>query len=250
MIDLKDLNKRLSKEKIEELQTLLANAPDSLKEDAKIVRIEKNTTFIDAGEEASRIYILVKGQVKAADYRVNEVVYDYTWFEPIELFGAMEFYMGYDRYITTLITMTDCVMITFSHRAFRHWIEEDTATMLKQVRIMMKRLNDQSRKERTFMFLSGQERLMYLLTQIYHEHEQEGECIVQITQEELANHSGINLRTATRAIHQLCNENKLTKKNRKLHINKIQCEQMEKELKVIVDGGYNNGREEENNFRL
>ena len=87
----------MPKEKIEELQTLLANAPDSLKEDAKFVRIEKGTTFIDAGEEATRIYILVKGQVKAADYRVNEVV------------------------------------------------------------------------------LSGQERLMYLLTQIYHEHEQEGE---------------------------------------------------------------------------
>lgn len=250
MIDLKDLNKLLSKEKIQELQTLLANAPKSLMEAAKIMRIEKDTTFIDAGEKATRIYILVKGQVKAADYRVNEVVYDYTWLEPIELLGAMEFYMGCEDYITTLITMTDCIMITFSKEAFRHWIEKDPRTMLKQVRIMMNRLNDQSRKERTFMFLSGQERLMYLLTQIYHEHEQEGECIVQITQEELANHSGINLRTATRAIHQLCKEGKLTKRDRKLHINKRQCKQMEQELKVIVDGGYNNGRKEENNFRL
>lgn len=250
MIDLKKLEKSLSVEKFQELQELLANAPKPFLDTATVVKIPKGTAFIEAGEKVGGIYILIKGQVKAADYRMNEVVYDYTWFEPIELFGAMEFYMGYDSYITTLITMTDCMMITFTMREFRQWIEKDVGTMLKQIRVMMNRLNDQSSKERTFMFLSGQERLMYLLVRIYHEHAKDGECQVKITQEELANQSGINLRTATRAIYRLCEEKLLTKKNRKLFISELQCRKMEEHLKVIVDGGCNDDGEEENNFRL
>ena len=119
MIDLKRLEKSLSAEKMQELHALLANAPQTFLEAATVAKIPKGTAFIEAGERVGGIYILIKGQVKAADYRVNEVVYDYTWFEPIELFGAMEFYMGYDSYITTLITMTDCIMITFTMREFR-----------------------------------------------------------------------------------------------------------------------------------
>lgn len=250
MMDYQKLDRILSKSKMKRLEEFLKNLPESLKEKAEIVTMPKDTLFIENGKSVNKIYILVKGRVKAADYRINEVVYDYTWFEPIELFGAMEFYMGYEKYITTLITMSECVMITFTMQQFRQWIQNDIDTMLSQVKIMMNRLNDQSSKERAFMFLSGQERLMYVLTKIFHEHEREGECVVQMTQEELANHSGINLRTATRAIQKLCENGKLTKRSRKLFINLEQCSWMEQQLKVIVDGGCSNDGEEENNFRL
>lgn len=235
MIDLKTLSKTLSPQKQQDLQALFTNVPQALLEEAKMIQIPQNTTFIDAGEEASSIYILIKGRVKAADYRISEVVYDYTWFEPIELFGAMEFYMGYDQYITTLITTTDCTLITFPSGIFQKWLETDVPTLLDQIRIMLNRLHDQSRKERAFMFLSGRERLMYLLIQIYREHGRQGECMVQLTQEELANHAGINLRTATRAIHQLCKDGSLTKRARKLYLDETQCAQMEQQLKTIME---------------
>ncbi len=133
MINLKALSKTLSSQKKQDLQSLFANVPQTLLEEAKIIQIPKNTTFIDAGEEASSIYILIKGRWKAADYRISEVVYDYTWFEPIEMFGAMEFYMGYDQYITTLITTTDCTLITFPSGIFRKWLETDVPTLLDQI---------------------------------------------------------------------------------------------------------------------
>lgn len=133
MINLKTLSKTLSPQKKQDLQSLFANVPQTLLEEAKIIQIPKNTTFIDAGEEASSIYILIKGRGKAADYRISEVVYDYTWFEPIEMFGAMEFYMGYDQYITTLITTTDCTLITFPSGIFRKWLETDVPTLLDQI---------------------------------------------------------------------------------------------------------------------
>ena len=76
---------------------------------------------------------------------------------------------------------------------------------------------------------------MYLLIQIYHEHGRQGECMVQLTQEELANHAGINLRTATRAIQKLCKDGSLTKRARKLYLNETQCAQMERQLKTILE---------------
>lgn len=246
MIDYAGLNKKLSKNISTKLEELLKNTPNIFNAEASTISIKKGTTFIHSYDEANTIYILVKGQVKAVDYHIDEIIYDYTSFEPIEFLGAMEFYMGLTNYITDLETLTDCLFITFTVDTFRSWIEKDTTMMLKLIQIMMNRLNDQARKERTFMFLTAKERIMYLLVSIYHLYHQEGECEVKLTQDELAKRSGINLRTATRSIQSLCEEKLLEKRNRKLYVTKLQCEQMEKILGNRL-GDYD---EKKDNFRL
>lgn len=246
MIDYAILNKKVSKDVRNRLEELLKNTPNTFRDEASVIEIKKGTTYIHSDEEASTIYILIKGQVKAVDYHIDEIIYDYTWFEPIEFHGAMEFYMGLTNYITDLETLTDCIFITFSKEMFRSWIQKDTLVMLKLIQIMMNRLNDQARKERTFLFLSAKERMMYLLVSIYKMYHQENECEVHLTQEELAKRSGINLRTATRSIQSLCEEKLIDKRNRKLYIRESQCKQME-ELLEKIDGDYD---EKKNNFRL
>ncbi len=246
MMDYARLNKKLPKNIKSKLEELLRNTPNTFYGEASVVLIEKGTTFIHSYDEANTIYILVKGQVKAVDYHIDEIIYDYTWFEPIEFLGAMEFYMGLNHYVTDLETLTDSLFITFSVETFRSWIESDTTLMLKLIRVMMNRLNDQAKKERTFMFLSAKERIMYLLVSIYHMYGQENECEVKLTQDELAKRSGINLRTATRSIQSLCEENLINKRNRKLYVSKSQCKQMEEQLEKIY-GDYD---ETKDNFRL
>lgn len=234
MIDYASLEKLLSKNIRNELEELLKNTPKSFNDEAKLVSIKKGKTFIQSDTTVNTLYILVKGQVKAVDYRIDEIIYDYTWFEPIEILGAMEFYMGKETYITTLVTLTDCIMISFSNEIFRKWVEKDTDTMLNLINVMLNRLNDQSKKERTFMFLSAKERMMYLFVQIYQKYNQTDVCEVKLTQDELANRCGINLRTATRTIHSLCEENMITKKNRKLYISYSQYKHMEEKLNEII----------------
>lgn len=246
MIDYASLNKKVSKNVRNRLEELLKNTPNTFDDEASIIQIKRGTTFIHSYEEANTIYILIKGQVKAVDYHIDEIIYDYTWFEPIEFLGAMEFYMGLTNYITDLETLTDCLFITFQKKTFRSWIEKDTLVMLKLIEIMMNRLNDQARKERTFLFLSAKERIMYLLVSIYKMYQQEGECEVKLTQDELAKRSGINLRTATRSIQSLCEEKLIDKRNRKLYVSESQCKQME-ELLEKIDGEYD---EKKDNFRL
>ena len=47
-------------------------------------------------------YVLLQGQVSAVDYRVQEAVYGFFQFYPIELFGVMEILGGMERYKTSL----------------------------------------------------------------------------------------------------------------------------------------------------
>ena len=207
MSEVSNLIKSLPKEKRKKLDELLSNVESKIIDKMIHVSIPPNTTFIRAGEEASTVYILFDGMVKATDYQISEIIYDYTWFEPIEVFGAMEFYMGYEQYVTTLITLETCQMLKIPKKIFKEWILNDKELMLNQVRVMMQRLNEQSKKERIFIFLNGRERLIWLFLKIYKEHSKEGKCIVQLTQEELGKYSGINLRSTNRAIHQLSEEN-------------------------------------------
>ncbi|RDU22588.1 Crp/Fnr family transcriptional regulator [Anaerosacchariphilus polymeriproducens] len=229
--ELLNLMEKLPEEKKCVLQELLLNAPYWLLDAFIVVQIPKNTMFIKSGEESKTVYILIDGHVKATDYRIYDVVYDYTWFEPIEIFGAMEFYMGYDAYITTLITMTNCKMLEIPMDLFKKWLLSDVKVVLKQVKDMMQKLDEQSKKERAFLFLNGTERLYYLLVSMYNkQHTADGICEVRLTKEELANYSGVNVRTVNRVIKQMDKNQLIIKEGRKILINEEQCKKMESML--------------------
>lgn len=230
MDKLLSLMSKLPEERQEELKKLLVNAPYWLIEEFRVVKLAKNQVFIRSGEPASRVYILLSGNVKASDYGIYDVVYDYTWFEPIEIFGAMEFYMDYDAYITTLVTMTGCVLLEISRDLFQKWLKSDADVILRQVKDMMRRLNDQSKKERVFLFLNGTERLMYFLAMMYRQHAKDGVCTIRLTKEELGNYSGINIRTVNRAIRQMLEEHMIQKEGRTLSIDENGFHMLEERL--------------------
>ena len=133
MNDVVSLINELRSEEREYLNNYLANAPKWLLEAFQIVRLKKGTTFIHENAHVDTVYILVEGIVKATDYRIQEVAYDYTRFYPIEVFGAMEFLMGYDLYKTTLMTETDCRFLCVSKDQFSRWMLTDIHAVLEPV---------------------------------------------------------------------------------------------------------------------
>lgn len=174
MNDVVSLINELRSEEREYLNNYLANAPKWLLEAFQIVRLKKGTTFIHENAHVDTVYILVEGIVKATDYRIQEVAYDYTRFYPIEVFGAMEFLMGYDLYKTTLMTETDCRFLCVSKDQFSRWMLTDIHAVLEQVKAMSVYLVEQVRKERLFLFLQGIDRLFLLFMQIYRDSARRG----------------------------------------------------------------------------
>lgn len=224
---------RLPEDKGSKLKELLTNSPYWFLESLKVIKIPKNKYFIRGGEPANKVFILIEGNVKATDFRVFEVVYNYTWFEPVEIFGAMELYMDYEHYITTLITTTDCMMIEISRVMYEKWLAINVDVVLKQVKQMMRELDNQAKKERFFLFLNSIERLCYLMVSIYEQQERiEGKCEIELTKAELANYSAVNIRTINRVIKQLEDENLIVNKGRAITVNEEQCNRMKIILKT------------------
>ena len=98
-----ELQNNLPREQSEALNKLLSNAPRWVLESTQIVKKEKNTIFVEENTPADTVYILVDGTVRAIDYRIRGVVYDYMWFHAIKVFGSMEIFFEIPLYMTTCI---------------------------------------------------------------------------------------------------------------------------------------------------
>lgn len=220
----------LPEKKREKLERMFKNAPRWLIDSLRIRRIEKGVMFIQAGAPARTIYFLIQGKVKAVDDRYFDVVYDYTTFEAVEQFGELEFYMGTDTYVTNLVSATNCTLLEISRDMYQKWILTDSGMMLEQARGIITKLNSQSQKERDFQFLSGQERMYFILVNLYERRAKDGVCQIRMTKEELANRAGITVRTVTRILNTLADENLIERERRIITVHQEQYDKMKKLL--------------------
>lgn len=203
------------------LNDYLVNAPKWLLEAFQIVHLKKGTTFIHENAYVDTVYILVEGIVKATDYRVQEIEYDYARFYPVEVFGAMEFLMRYEKYQTTLITETDCCFLRTSKDLFEKWMLTDIHAVLEQVRAMSVYLVEQLRKERLFLFLPGEERLFLFFMQIYQKSAHKL-CRIRLTRKEISNSTGLCIKTINRLVKKMETEGYISREGRVIVISEAQ----------------------------
>lgn len=239
---------KLPEKKKKILQDMFKNAPYWLMEEIHVRNFPRKKVFVTSGEPADRIYILLEGKVKATELQRYEYVYDYTLFEPIHVLGEMEFYAGLENYISTLVTTAPSLLLEIRRDFYIKWMMADTSTLLDRVQNMLQDLLSQSKKERIFVFLTGIQRMYYLLVKMYREYAKDGLLEIRNTKEELANRAGIDIRTVNRAIKKMIEDGLLTKDGWSLMVNQSQYEEMNRILQTMIDknGGIENGKEKDN----
>ncbi len=229
------LQNSLTGEKKEYLNKYLDNSPLWFLESMQIVRKEKNSIFIEENEEVDNVYILVDGIVKAMDYRICGIVYDYMWFYAIKVFGTMEILLKMEKYKTTLKTVTDCVMVVISKSKFEKWLLNDINALQMEIQSMGSYLLEQARKERAFLFLQGIDRIMYLFTQIYEQHSEGNQCFLHLTRVEISERSGLSVKTINRSIKKMVENGNINKTGNKIMISDKQYYQMKEYLAPILE---------------
>lgn len=217
------------------LNNYLANAPKWLLEAFQIVRMKAGTAFIHENAYVDTVYILVEGIVKATDYRVQEIAYDYARFYPVEVFGAMEFLMGYNEYKTTLITETDCRFLRVSKDQFAKWMVTDIHAVLEQVKAMSVYLLDQVRKERLFLFLQGADRLFLLFMQMYQKSARHRICKIKLTRKDLSNSTGLCIKTINRCVKKMEEGGYISREGRTIVIDREQYEKIKAVVSEKID---------------
>ena len=235
MSELDNVWKYLNKESHMYLEKFLKNAPMWLLEEFHEVNISKDTEFVSENDPANTVYILLTGVVKATDIRVFPVVYDFIRFYPIEIFGAMEFLLREDTYRTTLITVTNCKFLKLSIEQFSKWVLNDINAMKMFTEAMTRYLLDQCRKERLYLFLQGEERVLLFLSDIYEKNGSTDEIVINISRNDLAKGTALSVRTGNRTIKELIKEGFLVKKGRKLILPFEKYQEIKKRLSDKVE---------------
>ncbi len=215
----------------EQLIHYLTPAPEGLLEHFAVEEIPGDTVFVREGSPASWVYLLARGSLNAVDYRVCGVEYEFMQFAKIYALGAMEILMERKDYCTTLKTQGPCLMIRIPRESFESWLMSDIQTLRYESKLMGEHLLEEGRRSRIDMFLPGPERLAKILIRQYETRSVKGVLSTRGNRQDLANATGFNIKTVTRAIKSLEDAGLITRKERSITVN----EEQYRRLKEFVD---------------
>jgi len=201
--------------------------PDWLMDTFQPVELKENTIFIRENTKVELVYILLKGAVKATDYRVFGITYDFMRFHPMMAFGSMEILLGHLFYKTTLITVTPCTLLVTAKSNFETWLSQDMKAYRLESNTMVSYLLEQGRRERIFLFMQGMDRVMYLFMQLYEESVSEEENkVFKITRQEMSDYTGLCVKTINRSVLKLEEEGYISRNGTKIVISAQQYQEM------------------------
>lgn len=181
---------KLNPEKVDYLKQYFAGAPRWLLEQFQVIEVPAGTVFIHEGEPAERVYVLLQGQVSAVDYRVQEAVYGFFQFYPIELFGVMEILGGMERYKTSLAAVEKSIFLRIGRDQYERWLKSDSNAFQMETKEIVNYLLEQARKERLYVLLSGNQRVYQVLIKLYKSYEENGTYSAYISRKDFSEMTG------------------------------------------------------------
>lgn len=191
-----------------------------------VVKVKADTKFIYANDFCHTIWILIEGQVRGIEEQSSGDVYVFSEFQAPELFGEMEGLAGTFSYKATLVTSTDCQFIVMPMENYLNWIRNDAEALFLRTRSIMSFIMEQTKSERSYLFLDGINRLILFMTEYYRKYAKNATCLVQMKRQEIADQIGFSLRTINRAIKKLSEDELITKNGREIIISEKQYEQL------------------------
>ncbi|MBR4308470.1 MAG: Crp/Fnr family transcriptional regulator [Oscillospiraceae bacterium] len=214
-----------------QLLNYFSTAPESLLDYFSVEELPKDRIFVREGDAAQDVFLVVRGSLKAVDYRIWGIEYEFMHFNKVYALGAMEIILERDVYSTTLKTVEHCLMIRIPRKPFEAWLMSDVRTLRYESRLMGENLLEEGRLSRAYLFLPGPERLAKILVQRYEVHHENGILRTKGNRQELANATGFNIKTVTRAVKSLEEEGLLCQDGRDIVVDRAQYDR----LKELVD---------------
>lgn len=210
-------------------------APDSLADHFKAEFLPANTVFIREDSPAKYIYLIADGIVKATDYRVLGIEFDFILFDKVYAMGGMEVLMNMPNYRTTLTTSTECIMIRLPRAPYEKWLLNDLVALKSESHLACEYLLEQARLSRAYLFLEGADRLAMLLVCKYEKYAKDGFYESRGKRQNLANEVGMSMKSITRSLKRLIDEGLVTPHKYSISVNHDQYLQLKARIDQIFD---------------
>ena len=222
---------QLDSERQRQFEEYFKSAPIWVIDALTTENVPKGTVFIHENEPADTIIFVGRGKVKATDYRVSGIAFDFLKLDNMIALGGMEVLMDIKYYRTTIETETDCILVKLPRAYYEKWINNDTDTYRIEVKYTCASLLDEVRRNRLYLFLEGADRLTLLYVTLYEKHKRKGLLCIKESRMEMANETGLSLKSISRAIKKFTEEGLVTKRGNQILIDQNQY----KKLKEIIN---------------
>lgn len=226
--------KKIDRDRRDQFLAYFRNAPLWVLENVTIERLEKGKTFIREGEPVDAVYFIGDGIIKATDYRIYGISFDFMLFTNVYAYGGMEIIMGIETYKTSLQTVTDCIVVKIPKTQFDKWMQADIRSLRYEAKLMGEYLLEQARNVRAFLFLQGSDRLAMLLINRYEKYADGGVLRLNNDRQELSDFTGLSVKTITRAVKKLKEDGLLSRNGNYILVDRKQYEDLKESLTEVL----------------
>ena len=144
----------------------------------------------------------------------------------------MEIIMDQEQYLTTLQTVTECIVLKIPRSHYQRWLKSDINAVKQEAKQMGEYLFEQARNSRALLFLQGANRLAFLFIKHYEKYAENGILTISGERQELADFTGLCVKTISRSIQKFKAQGLLTKQGSSIVID----HQQYMKLKEIIAG--------------
>lgn len=203
------------------VEAFFQNCTEEVRYYMSVVDVEAGRTFIRAGEECTSIFIILSGKVTGIEWPVHGQQYSFRDFGPGDFFGEIECFAGMKKYRVSILTSTDCRILSIPAFYYMEWMHSDVDALYMRTQENVRRLITQTAEARKYLFMDGKERLMLHLIRKYEQRIPLPEsCDLKQTHSQIADEIGFSVKTLDRNIRKLREMGMLTLIKGKIHIEK------------------------------
>lgn len=183
--------------------------------------------LLNMQDPATRVYLLVKGEVNGISAQSSGVIYRFAHFSAPFLLGEFEAFSGAEIYRSTLVCASDCVFLWMPRESYLSWMKQDPKTLFWRTCEITASLSEQARNERERLFCSGKQKLaIYLAACCQKERCGPQGYLLRQTIQNMADGIGSSTKTVQRALSQLIGEGAVQREGHQLRVSRSQYDRL------------------------
>lgn len=201
---------------------LLKTIPEDILSRLVVSTSEPGTVLAYAGDNFHSVYIFLDGELKLSYELSDEFVYTFATLNAICFLGETETFTDHPVYKATISCHNICKYIVIPKSLFLNWIKRDVDTLYQMTSYFARKYTGQVRQDRTFLSASGEDRFIYLLLRYYDTSAKNGICHITTPKEALADEVCVSLKTISRCIASLKQNNLISTEGHHIVMNETQ----------------------------
>lgn len=214
---LKHISKK-DKERYQYLSEFFKFLPDIMVEEFRYCEVKKDGNIILGGEAAKYVYFVLDGDVKGIDYYQTGSVYSFIDLTKMYILGDFELFSNIPEYMISIYASQDCKLLKIPASRYMKWIRNDENALYMRLSKVLKVLTTERMLDRKYLHMGCKERIINYLIMYYERHSNSSSqsITISLTQAELSEKVGFNIRSIQRVVSSLEDENLITIINRKM----------------------------------